>query len=42
VRLLAPQADVLLLATGAGWSADSGLAVYADIAKVYIHTCMLI
>ena len=27
-------ADVLLLATGAGWSADSGLAVYRDIAKI--------
>lgn len=25
------QADVLLLVTGAGWSADSGLPVYADI-----------
>ena len=28
------QADVMLLATGAGWSADSGLAVYKDIADV--------
>merc|ERR1719507_1439564 len=28
------QADVLLLCTGAGFSADSGLAIYADIAKV--------
>ena len=28
------QADVLLLATGAGWSADSGLAVYKDIANI--------
>lgn len=28
------EADVLLLATGAGWSAESGLAVYRDIAKV--------
>ena len=27
-------ADVLLLATGAGWSADSGLAVYKDIADI--------
>ena len=27
-------ADVLLLATGAGWSADSGLAVYKDVADV--------
>ena len=27
-------ADVLLLATGAGWSADSGLAVYRDIARI--------
>lgn len=28
------EADVLLLCTGAGFSADSGLATYADIAKV--------
>ena len=28
------EADVLLLATGAGWSAESGLAVYRDIANV--------
>ena len=28
------EADVLLLATGAGWSADSGLSVYKDIAKI--------
>lgn len=28
------DADVLLLCTGAGWSADSGLAVYRDIARV--------
>lgn len=28
------QADVLLLLTGAGWSADSGLAVYRDVADV--------
>lgn len=28
------QADVLLLLTGAGWSADSGLAVYRDVANV--------
>ena len=28
------EADVLLLATGAGWSADSGLAVYRDVADV--------
>jgi NAD-dependent SIR2 family protein deacetylase len=27
-------ADVILLVTGAGWSADSGLPVYADIASV--------
>ena len=26
------QSDALLLMTGAGWSADSGLAVYADVA----------
>lgn len=28
------EADVFLLFTGAGFSADSGLAVYADVAKV--------
>jgi len=28
------EADVLLLCTGAGFSADSGLAVYADVARV--------
>ena len=28
------QADVLLVCTGAGFSADSGLAVYSDIAKI--------
>jgi len=28
------QADVLLFCTGAGFDADSGLAVYADVAKV--------
>ena len=28
------DADALLFCTGAGWSADSGLAVYRDIAKV--------
>jgi len=28
------QADVFLLCTGAGFSADSGLAVYADVARV--------
>ena len=28
------EADVFLLATGAGWSADSGLAVYRDVAKI--------
>lgn len=28
------QADVLLLLTGAGWSADSGLSVYKDVADV--------
>ena len=28
------QADVLLLCTGAGWSADSGLKVYQDIADI--------
>lgn len=31
---LIQQADVLLLCTGAGFSADSGLAIYADVAKV--------
>jgi NAD-dependent SIR2 family protein deacetylase len=28
------QADVLLVTTGAGWSADSGLAVYRDVADL--------
>ena len=28
------KADVLLVTTGAGWSADSGLAVYKDVADV--------
>lgn len=28
------QADVLLLLTGAGWSADSGLSVYKDVADI--------
>merc|ERR550514_2576116 len=28
------EADVLLLCTGAGFSADSGLAVYADVASI--------
>lgn len=28
------QSDVLLLLTGAGWSADSGLSVYKDVADV--------
>ena len=28
------QADILLFCTGAGWSADSGLAVYRDVANV--------
>ena len=28
------QADILLVATGAGWSADSGLAIYRDVADV--------
>lgn len=28
------HADVLVLLTGAGWSADSGLAVYKDVANV--------
>mmetsp|Transcript_21268 Transcript_21268/g.44927 ORF Transcript_21268/g.44927 Transcript_21268/m.44927 type:complete len:466 (-) Transcript_21268:82-1479(-) len=28
------EADVVLLVTGAGWSADSGLPIYADIAQV--------
>ena len=31
------QADVLLLLTGAGWSADSGLAVYKDVADVQAY-----
>lgn len=28
------DADVFFLATGAGWSADSGLAVYRDVAEI--------
>lgn len=28
------DADVLVVITGAGFSADSGLAVYADVAQV--------
>lgn len=35
-RLIA-KADILLLCTGAGFSADSGLAVYADVAKVQAY-----
>ena len=31
------KADVLLLATGAGWSADSGLAVYKDVATILAY-----
>ena len=31
---LVAEADVLLLFTGAGFSADSGLATYDDVAKV--------
>jgi len=31
---LVKEADILVLCTGAGFSADSGLAVYSDIAKV--------
>lgn len=31
------EADVLLLCTGAGFSADSGLAVYADVAKLPVY-----
>merc|ERR1712166_877744 len=31
---LISKADVLILLTGAGFSADSGLAVYADVASV--------
>jgi len=31
------EADILLLCTGAGFSADSGLAVYADVAKVQAY-----
>eukprot|EP00440_Ansanella_granifera_P045379 gb/GFBE01049168.1/.p1 GENE.gb/GFBE01049168.1/~~gb/GFBE01049168.1/.p1 ORF type:complete len:422 (+),score=85.93 gb/GFBE01049168.1/:1-1266(+) len=36
------DADVLVLCTGAGFSADSGLAVYADVAKVpaYASRCL--
>jgi len=32
--VLLSQADVFFLTTGAGFSADSGLAIYADVAKV--------
>eukprot|EP00493_Phyllostaurus_siculus_P023633 UN23969 len=28
------HADVLLIATGAGWSADSGLATYPGVAEI--------
>merc|ERR550532_1269702 len=31
------RADVLLLCTGAGFSADSGLAIYADVAKIPVY-----
>jgi len=31
------QADVFVLCVGAGFSADSGLAVYADVAKVHAY-----
>jgi len=31
------SADILLLTTGAGFSADSGLAVYVDVAKVSVR-----
>lgn len=31
---LIKEADVLFMCTGAGFSADSGLAIYADVAKV--------
>mmetsp|Transcript_114554 Transcript_114554/g.355752 ORF Transcript_114554/g.355752 Transcript_114554/m.355752 type:complete len:573 (-) Transcript_114554:31-1749(-) len=34
---LITQADVFLLCAGAGFSADSGLAVYADVAKVHAY-----
>merc|ERR1711865_285623 len=46
---LIAQADVMILLTGAGFSADSGLAVYADVASVpaysareltYMDLCM--
>mmetsp|Transcript_55085 Transcript_55085/g.103277 ORF Transcript_55085/g.103277 Transcript_55085/m.103277 type:complete len:463 (+) Transcript_55085:48-1436(+) len=35
---LLQKADVLLFCNGAGWSADSGLAVYADVAKVAAYS----
>ncbi|KAK3286164.1 hypothetical protein CYMTET_6267 [Cymbomonas tetramitiformis] len=35
---LISESDVLLLCTGAGFSADSGLAVYADIAKIQAYS----
>ena len=31
------ESDALILMTGAGWSADSGLAVYADVANVQAY-----
>ena len=31
------SADILLFATGAGWSADSGLAVYKDVADLKVY-----
>jgi len=31
------RSDAILLMTGAGWSADSGLAVYADVANVQAY-----
>ena len=34
------EADFLLIAAGAGFSADSGLPVYADIATVPAYTAL--
>lgn len=35
---LISEADIFLLTTGAGFSADSGLAIYADVAKVKAYS----
>ena len=38
IATLIKDADILLLATGAGFSADSGLPVYGDIAKQPVYS----